>query len=70
MDFSELSGRKRFELEYLMHQLVRFNGNIREAAAFVSMDPSAVEEKLRSLGVSSFEPASLKASLTSLLDSR
>ena len=47
--------RELFEREYLLAQVVRFNGNISRTAEFVGMERSALHRKLKSLGVSGEE---------------
>ncbi|MGB2097927.1 MAG: helix-turn-helix domain-containing protein, partial [Candidatus Puniceispirillales bacterium] len=43
--------REQFEIEYLMSQLSRFNGNISKTAAFIGMERSALHRKLKNLGI-------------------
>lgn len=47
--------RELFEREYLLAQVVRFNGNISRTAEFISMERSALHRKLKTLGVSGEE---------------
>ena len=45
--------RERFEREYLVLQITRFNGNISRTAQFIGMERSALHRKLKALGVQS-----------------
>ncbi|MEE9381193.1 MAG: sigma-54 dependent transcriptional regulator [Hyphomonadaceae bacterium] len=45
--------RERFEREYLVLQITRFNGNISRTAEFIGMERSALHRKLKALGVQS-----------------
>ncbi len=44
--------RETFERQYLLAQVMRFNGNIAKTAEFVGMERSALHRKLKSLGIS------------------
>jgi two-component system nitrogen regulation response regulator NtrX len=43
--------REQFEIEYLVSQLSRFNGNISKTAAFIGMERSALHRKLKNLDI-------------------
>jgi two-component system nitrogen regulation response regulator NtrX len=45
--------REQFERDYLLRQIVRFNGNISRTAEFIGMERSALHRKLKALGVAS-----------------
>jgi two-component system nitrogen regulation response regulator NtrX len=45
------AAREKFEREYLLSQVMRFNGNISRTASFVGMERSALHRKLKSLGL-------------------
>ncbi|MDX5362050.1 MAG: sigma-54 dependent transcriptional regulator [Alphaproteobacteria bacterium] len=45
--------RERFERDYLVAQITRFNGNISRTASFIGMERSALHRKLKMLGISS-----------------
>ena len=46
--------REKFEKEYLIVQLKKFNGNISKTASFVGMERSALHRKLKGLGIKEF----------------
>jgi len=46
--------REKFEKEYLIIQLKKFNGNISKTANFVGMERSALHRKLKGLGIKEF----------------
>tara|TARA_B100001057_G_scaffold310014_1_gene310024 strand:+ start:493 stop:1848 length:1356 start_codon:yes stop_codon:yes gene_type:complete len=46
--------REKFEKEYLIVQLKKFNGNISKTADFVGMERSALHRKLKGLGIKEF----------------
>ena len=46
--------REKFEKEYLTIQLKKFNGNISKTAIFVGMERSALNRKLKGLGIKEF----------------
>ncbi|MCP1335778.1 nitrogen assimilation response regulator NtrX [Futiania mangrovi] len=43
--------RERFERDYLVAQITRFNGNISRTASFIGMERSALHRKLKMLGI-------------------
>ena len=43
--------REKFEKEYLITQLKKFNGNISKTADFIGMERSALHRKLKNLGI-------------------
>ncbi len=47
------AAREKFEREYLMLQITRFDGNISRTAEFIGMERSALHRKLKALGVNS-----------------
>jgi two-component system nitrogen regulation response regulator NtrX len=51
--------REIFERDYLIAQINRFGGNISRTAEFVGMERSALHRKLRALGVSSDQRATV-----------
>lgn len=51
--------RDLFETQYLQAQLLRFGGNISRTAGFVGMERSALHRKLKQLGISSEDRASV-----------
>ena len=54
MEIPLREAREIFEREYLSLQIIRFNGSISRAAAFVGMERSALYRKLKALGVKGF----------------
>ena len=49
--------REKFERDYLLSQIERFNGNISKTAEFIGMERSALHRKLKSLDITSAEKA-------------
>ena len=45
------AARERFETQYLLSQLSRFNGNISKTASFIGMERSALHRKMKSLDI-------------------
>ena len=45
------AARERFETQYLLSQLSRFDGNISRTAAFIGMERSALHRKMKSLDI-------------------
>ena len=43
--------REQFEINYLMNQLKKNNGNISKTADFIGMERSALHRKLKGLGI-------------------
>ncbi|MCY4259431.1 MAG: sigma-54-dependent Fis family transcriptional regulator, partial [Rhodobacteraceae bacterium] len=52
LDMGLREARGKFEQEYLMAQLRKFDGNISRAADFIGMERAALHRKLKSLGIS------------------
>lgn len=53
MEMGLRDAREEFEREYLLAQVVRFDGNISKTAQFVGMERSALHRKLKSLQIHS-----------------
>ncbi len=51
IDMPLREARSRFEQDYLMAQLHRFDGNISRAAEFIGMERAALHRKLKTLGI-------------------
>lgn len=51
MGYPLKEARQRFEREYLLAQLARFDGNVSKTAAFVGMDRAALHRKMKNLAV-------------------
>ena len=43
--------RERFEKDYLLSQIKRFNGNMSKVASFIGMERTALYRKLKSLDI-------------------
>ena len=55
MTLSLREARELFEKQYLSAQVSRFGGNILKTSEFIGMDRSALQRKLKSLGVNDEE---------------
>lgn len=51
-DVTLREAREKFEKEYLIKQIEKFDGNISKTAAFVGMERAALHRKLKSLDIS------------------
>ena len=52
IDLSLKDARNKFEKEYLISQIKRFNGNITKVSEFTGMERTALYRKIKSLNIS------------------
>ena len=50
-DLSLKEARMKFEKEYLLSQIKRFNGNVSKVSEFTGMERTALYRKLKSLNI-------------------
>ena len=53
MDLSLKEAREKFEKEYLISQIKRFNGNMMKVSEFTGMERTALYRKIKSLNINS-----------------
>ena len=52
LDLSLKEARNKFEKEYLLSQIKRFNGNMSKVSEFTGMERTALYRKIKSLNIS------------------